>query len=173
MGGMFGMMIVDSDSSLPMPDSLANLPEETFVISMMKFKSENTQDCDKFDNSLKHDFFKLFSFNELEKETRSEVRAAQQLTHGREDFLLVNGQYQPTLKLAPGEKKIVRSVYAAGGGHPNLVIDGFKGANPCKMVLIAADGVYLDKPRTVPNVIYVPGANMPARIILDSANVGS
>ena len=88
--------------------------------------------------------------------------------------MLVNGQYQPTLKLAPGEKKIIRSVYAAGGGHPNLVIDGFKGqSNPCKMVLIAADGVYLDKPRTVANVIYVPGADMLARMMIDSANVVS
>ena len=118
------MMIVDTDPSLPMPDSLANLPEETFVISMMKFKTEATQDCDKEDTSVTHDFFKIFSFDELEVALKSEVRATQTLTHDREDFSLVNGQYQPTLKLAPGEKKILRSVYAAGAGHPNLVVDG-------------------------------------------------
>ena len=69
------MMIVDSDSSLPMPASLANLPEEIFVISMMKFKTDNTQDCDKNVKSPKHDFFKLFSFDELEVATKSQVRA--------------------------------------------------------------------------------------------------
>ena len=158
MGGLFGMMIVDSDSTLALPDSLANLPEEIFVISMMKFKTEDSQDCDKDDTSVEHDFFKVFSFDELEVAMQSEVRAAQTLTHGREDFSLVNGQYQPTLKLAPGEKKIVRSVYAAGAGHPNLVIDGFQGdTNPCTMVLIAADGVYLDTPRIITNAIFVPG----------------
>ena len=105
MGGLFGMMIVDSDSTLALPDSLANLPEEIFVISMMKYKTEDSQDCDKTDTSMEHDFFKLFSFDELEEVMQSEVRAAQTLTHGREDFALVNGQYQPTLKLVPGEKK--------------------------------------------------------------------
>ena len=161
MGGLFGMLIVDSDSTLPMPAGLANLQEETFVISMMKFKTDDTQDCDKTDTSVKHDFFKIFSFDELEIATHSAVRADQTLTHGREDFLLVNGQYQPTVQLAPGEKKIIRSVYAAGAGQPNLIIAYQGSTNPCTMVLIAADGVYLDKPRTVTNVVYVPGLSCP------------
>ena len=57
-----------------------------------------------------------------------------------------------------GRGGLTALMLAAGAGHPNLVIDGYEGeTNPCTMVLIATDGVYLDEPRTVENVIFVPG----------------
>ena len=116
-----------------------------------------------------HDFFKIYSFEELEVATRSEVATDATFDDSfpaeGDDFLVVNGQYQPTILLAPGEKKVFRSVFAAGAGHPKIEIEG----DACTMMLIAADGVYLDTPRTVDQMVYVPGTRYDTVIWCDTA----
>ena len=54
----------------------------------------------------------IWSFEELEAAADSRVHADHTLNAGvPSDFLVVNGQYQPTVTLAPGQSKLFRSVY--------------------------------------------------------------
>ena len=150
MGGLFGALVVLPPLGVSIPTQVSSLTEEMFVMSTLKFVSEVTQDCDGR-GSTNFDPFKQYSFSELETATGSTVHAAGTITT---DLLVVNGMYQPVINMAPGQRKVLRTVFAAGAAHPALVIR----PPTCTMTLVAVDGVYLDTPRTVTRVSYMPAS---------------
>ena len=68
--------------------------------------------------------------------------------YGLDEFRLVNGQYQPTLQMRPGEWQRWRVVYAGWLYDPLQF--RFRSNRECDMQLLAKDGVYIrDFPRQI------------------------
>ena len=64
------------------------------------------------------------------------------------EFTMVNGQYQPTLTIQPGEWRRWRIIWGSWlGDHLNL---HFEDSSGCEMQLLAKDGIYIqDYPREI------------------------
>lgn len=77
---------------------------------------------------------------------------------GNQNFVIVNGQYQPTHAMNEGQWYRFRMVYAAVERGARLEIDGTNGAQ-CEMQLLAKDGVYLhEMPRKIESAAFFSGA---------------
>ncbi|CAM9663248.1 unnamed protein product, partial [Choristocarpus tenellus] len=63
-----------------------------------------------------------------------------------------NGQFQPVLRIAPGEAVRLRLVHAGVNDHFNITLGG------CMLLTLARDGVYLPSPRRQPSVLMGPGS---------------
>lgn len=59
------------------------------------------------------------------------------------EYLLINGEYQPTVSLAPGEWQRWRIVQSSHQSALRFDIEG------CEKVVLARDGLYLDAPRKI------------------------
>lgn len=73
---------------------------------------------------------------------------------GETEFRLVNGQYQPTITMQPGEWQRWRIIWGNWGGD-NLNAH-FNDSTNCEMKLLAKDGIYIqDYPRSI-NTATIP-----------------
>ena len=81
------------------------------------------------------------------------------------DVWLINGQYQPSVEVQPGDWKIFNILAASGDRQLELEIRDEVGATAgnrkCQMWLYAIDGVYLNQPRHADNtnhLVLLPGS---------------
>ena len=72
----------------------------------------------------------------------------------KKDFLLVNGQYVPTIEMRTDSAVILRVVHAAGGKPLPMTLSTTAAAS-CSMAVLAWDGVYLDQrlPQSTVNMV--------------------
>ena len=177
MGGLFGALVID-DGEHESGGALAEFEEELLVLSRIKMEAEEmdggvTQSCGNhlpFFNP-----FKVYSLPELEEETTSEFDLDVEFHTSKTDqFLLVNGQYMPTMSMTAGVGKHLRLVYAAGGGRPSLSVrseeDG-RGPRECELTMLAADGIYFDEPRSIGDADFqlMPGSRADVILTCDRA----
>lgn len=163
MGGLLGGIIVDD-----VPAGLKAIPEVIVVVHHLKFESANTQNCgNQFPI---FDPFKVYSVDEMAAEGKSDLVADPVFANPAiKEFLLVNGQYQPSLSMRPNEQKRLRIVIATGAETPYLE---FEGPPVCTMAVIAFDGVYITgPPRVLTTVRMVPGQRV--EIIVSCNAVGT
>uniref|UniRef100_A0A7S1PZR5 Multicopper oxidase n=1 Tax=Neobodo designis TaxID=312471 RepID=A0A7S1PZR5_NEODS len=148
MGGLVGGMYVEWQTRDAIPTSISSLTKHRMVMQMLNFAAETqdgvvSQSCSAAQAG--HNPFKTYSFAELESESGSLL--ASNPTYSTTDRLLytINGQYRPTVTVAPGESRLFQMVYAAGSKNPILIFP-----SGCGVQNIAFDGVYFDgAPRTV------------------------
>ena len=77
------------------------------------------------------------------------------------DHVLVNGQKNPVLSVAPGEKRRIRLVNATNARYLRL---GFAGA---RMLLVGTDGGLVETPVPVDEVMIVPGERVELIVAFD------
>lgn len=149
MGGLVGGMYVEWQARDNIPTSLSSLTSHRIVMQMLNFAAETdngvvTQSCTNANAAFNP--FKTYSFAELESESGS-LLASSPTYHATTDrfFYTINGQWRPTVTVAPGESRLFQFVYAAGSKNPALIFP-----SGCAVQNIAFDGVYFDgAPRTV------------------------
>lgn len=90
-----------------------------------------------------------------------------------DDVYLINGQYQPTLSMLPGEIKIFDLINAGSGGYllELQIMDavGAAGSRVCMMQQVSADGVYFESPRTIEHAVMIQAQRMGIAVRCDSA----
>lgn len=113
----------------------------------------------------------LFDVGRMDSVTqRSNDRLFELDSNVGDDFILVNGQYQPTLEITAGEWQRWRVVYAAWDRNP-LDLSIQTGGN-CEVNLLAKDGIYInDYPR--PLTFYPISTAGRADIMVRCSSTGS
>jgi len=130
-GGASGMIIVQDEEGA-LPPAYANMEEVPFFMQLVDLLRMKTMASHGGDH--------MFT------------------PKGTENFVIVNGQYQPTHEVNEGQWYRFRMVYAAVERGARLEIDGTNGAQ-CEMQLMAKDGVYLhEMPRKVDSAAFFSGA---------------
>lgn len=148
MGGLVGGMYVKWLARDNIPASLSGLTSHRLVMQLLNFAAETqngvvTQSCSN--NQAAFNAFKTYSFAELEAESGSLLASSPTYTTTDRTLFTINGQYRPTVTVAPGESRLFQLVYAAGSKNPALIFP-----SGCAVQNIAFDGVYFDgAPRTV------------------------
>jgi FtsP/CotA-like multicopper oxidase with cupredoxin domain len=130
-GGAAGMIIIQ-DREGALPPAYANMEEVPFFMQLADLLRVKTM--------ASHGLDALFK------------------PKGSQNFVVVNGQYQPTHTINEGQWYRFRMVYAAVERGARLEIDGSNGAS-CEMQLMAKDGVYLhEMPRKITSAAFFSGA---------------
>lgn len=141
-GGVAGAIVVLDDPSELQP-GLAAMKEHVLVLQHFGFAGNE----------------ELGNILEIAKSSKSDL-AMQPTNPGLADrYYLVNGQYQPQLVVQRNEPRRLRIVNA--GGSQLLYMTLAKGAGAaggtCNVTLLATDGVYSDRPRSIARIVIPPG----------------
>jgi FtsP/CotA-like multicopper oxidase with cupredoxin domain len=151
MGGLVGALIVQPKDSNTIPATLRAMKRKTLVFTHMMLDGD--------DSAL--DPFTCLSYSTLSTNTGSTLPIDPvYLNSSIKDAWFVNGQYQPTNSMSPGEWQIFDMVAASGDRILELEIrtdiGRDRGASACNIRLLALDGVYLSAARSGTYVDHLP-----------------
>lgn len=79
-----------------------------------------------------------------------------------QNFLTVNGQYNPSVNIVAGSTALVRLLYSGPWRFLVLMIEKVDGAHVCNITLLARDGIFQQAPYlNVTRMAFHPGRNPP------------
>ena len=153
-GGMAGALIIEPEKELP--SALAAMDEDVLLLQHLCFYNDGRYATSSpYVNHLNVIKYSLDNMlPEPVYSNRSEVP----------DYILVNGEYEPTLSLRPGEFRRLRIVGAGTSAFLELHLVAAAGAAtaapPCELLVLAKDGIWVDAPYAVDAALLVPGGRL-------------
>jgi FtsP/CotA-like multicopper oxidase with cupredoxin domain len=171
MGGLLGGMYMRPQTKDNIPAALSALTTTRIVMQMFNFapQTDNTgavvQSCTPL-RPEPYDPFKFFAFSELESEIGSLLLSNPSYAGSDRTFVTINGQYQPTVAVAPGESRLFQIVYGAATRMPLISFP-----SGCVAQQIAFDGIHFTTARTVTYIQMVTGTR--AEFVLTCASAGT
>lgn len=153
-GGMAGAIVVLDDPAELQP-GLAATKEHVLVAQMFGFAGNE----------------ELGNIVELAKATKSDL-AMQPTNPGlAARYYIVNGQFQPQLVVQRNEPRRLRIVNAGGSHMLYMTLSRAAGAagGACNVTLLATDGVYSDRPRTISRIVIPPGGRADVAFLCGAA----
>jgi FtsP/CotA-like multicopper oxidase with cupredoxin domain len=170
MGGLVGALVVEDveDMISDLPLSLLEADDHLLVLTRMIFAQATMSGlvsqgcgpsfacdpvsqgplCTGDEETSPWNLFREYSYPEFAAAAGSTLPIDVVFAEGWADrnFVLVNGQYRPTLELNASSPSVLRMVHAHGAGPMLLALTPADGgpADGCAFTILAWDGVYLD-----------------------------
>lgn len=173
--GLAGMMVVEPPAgTVGLPDSLAQLTSHLVMVHSVRFAPQANpttgavvQDCDGGAENFNP--FKTWTVDEISTAAGYSMKMNPQFSGASaQSIFFVNGQVLPSVNMAPGERRLIKLLWASAGPHAELSVQN----NACAVHAVAFDGVYIaGSPRLLTTIGVVTATRL--EIVVTCASAGT